>query len=601
MTEMHGTVQEQVSFAQQYVLQKGLTKFGQRGSEAVKKELEQLHRRNCFMPMDVSELNNTEKKRAQAALMLLTEKRDGSIKGRCVYNGKPTREWLSKEDASSPTVMTESIMLLATIDAYEGRDVMTADVPNAFIQTRMPEVKEGEDRVIMKITGVLVDLIVNIAPEIYGPFVVMENGKRVLYVQVMMVLYGMLMAALMWYRQFRSDLEEIGFKFNPYEPCVANRVVDSKQHTVRFHVDDLKSSHVNAKVNDDFANWLNNKYGKFGEVKVKRGSVHEYLGMTFDYSTPKTVYVGMIDYVENMIDESTFELNKNDRAPSPANEKLFSVDDKSVPLDKKRAEEYHTIVYKGLFASKRARPDIHTAISFLCTRVKRPTEEDWQKVTRLLKYLNGTRKERLKLTADNINIVKWYVDASFAVHPDFKSHTGACMTLGKGAVQCISRKQKLNTRSSTEAELVGADDASTMILWTKLFLEEQGIEVKQNVLYQDNKSTILLENNGKKSSSKRTRALNIRYFFLTDQIEKGNVEVKYCPTGDMIADYLSKPLQGKLFKKFRDEIMGSEYSESPASSESGRSVLDLPNLPKNSQKIKKKSKKYAVKNRLITH
>ena len=110
------------------------------------------------------------------------------------------------------------------------------------------------------------------------------------------------------------------------------------------------------------------------------------------------------------------------------------------------------------------------------------------------------------------------MDASFAVHPDYKSHTGATMSYGdgNGAVQSISRKQKLNTRSSTESELVGVDDASVMILWTKLFLEEQGYNINSNILYQDNKSAILLETNGKKSSGKRTRALNIRYFFLTD-------------------------------------------------------------------------------------
>jgi hypothetical protein len=108
------------------------------------------------------------------------------------------------------------------------------------------------------------------------------------------------------------------------------------------------------------------------------------------------------------------------------------------------------------------------------------------------------------------------VDAAFAVHPDFKSHTGGVMTFG-GAAQSISRKQKLNTRSSTESEVVGADNVLVMILWTKLFLEEQGYKIEQNVLYQDNKSTFLLETNGKRSSSKRTRALNICYFFLMDQ------------------------------------------------------------------------------------
>ena len=130
------------------------------------------------------------------------------------------------------------------------------------------------------------------------------------------------------------------------------------------------------------------------------------------------------------------------------------------------------------------------------------------------------------------------------------------MTFGRGAIQSLSRKQKLNTKSSTEAELVGADDASTMILWTRLFLEQQGYPIDQNILYQDNKSTILLQENGKRSSSKRTRALNIRYFFLTDQIEKGNVTVKYCPTNEMLGDYWTKPLQGRKFELFRDVIMG---------------------------------------------
>ena len=130
------------------------------------------------------------------------------------------------------------------------------------------------------------------------------------------------------------------------------------------------------------------------------------------------------------------------------------------------------------------------------------------------------------------------------------------MTMGGGTPISTSRKQRLNTRSSTEAELVGVDDMSTMIFWTKLFMEEQGYEVKKNILHQDNKSTILLEKNGKKSSGHRTRAINIRYFFMTDQIERGNLEVEYCPTREMIGDYMTKPLQGSLFRNFKKMIMG---------------------------------------------
>jgi hypothetical protein len=121
-----------------------------------------------------------------------------------------------------------------------------------------------------------------------------------------------------------------------------------------------------------------------------------------------------------------------------------------------------------------ARPNIQQAILVLCTRVRDPNQADWEKLMRVMKYLNGTKEENLTLSADDLRVIKWYVDTSFAVHPDFKSHTGAMMMLGKGAMQSITRKQKMNMQSSTEGGLVTVNDSATMILWTKLFLEAQG-------------------------------------------------------------------------------------------------------------------------------
>ena len=109
--------------------------------------------------------------------MLLSQKKNKVVKGRCLYNGKPTRAWLTREETTSPTASLKSIFLTATIDAKEGRDVMTNDIPNAFIQAEVPERKDGEDRIIMKITGVLVDYLVEIAPEVYANYVVIEKGK----------------------------------------------------------------------------------------------------------------------------------------------------------------------------------------------------------------------------------------------------------------------------------------------------------------------------------------------------------------------------------------------------------------------------------------
>jgi hypothetical protein len=93
------------------------------------------------------------------------------------------------------------------------------------------------------------------------------------------------------------------------------------------------------------------------------------------------------------------------------------------------------------------------------------------------------------------------------------------------------------------------------ICWTCYFLESQGYGVFDNILYQDNQSAILLEKNGKASSSKRTKHINIRYFFVTNRIANNELSVEWCPTGQMIADYMTKPLQGTLFKQFRDHIM----------------------------------------------
>ena len=94
---------------------------------------------------------------------------------------------------------------------------------------------------------------------------------------------------------------------------------------------------------------------------------------------------------------------------------------------------------------KRARPDIHTTIAVLATRVREPNQEDWDKLIRLMKFLNGTQNDVLTLSVEDLRVVKWYVNAAFAVHPDFRNHTGALMTLRKGSVQTISRKQKINT------------------------------------------------------------------------------------------------------------------------------------------------------------
>lgn len=184
-----------------------------------------------------------------------------------------------------------------------------------------------------------------------------------------------------------------------------------------------------------------------------------------------------------------------------------------------------------------------------------PDTDDCKKLARVVRYLRMYPTLPLTLEADDAHVIKWWVDASFAVHPDMKSHTGATMSMGKGSVHSTSTRQKLNTTSSTEAELVGVSDAMPMILWTKYFLEEQGHDINDATIYQDNQSAMPLEKNGRRSSGKRTRHINIRFYFVTDRIQAGDVSVEHCPTETMTADFFTKPLGGAKFRMFRRRTM----------------------------------------------
>ena len=172
-----------------------------------------------------------------------------------------------------------------------------------------------------------------------------------------------------------------------------------------------------------------------------------------------------------------------------------------------------------------------------------------------MRYLRATKELCLTLEAESLQVIRWWVDASFAVHQDMRSHTGGAMSLGRGAIYSTSTRHKLNTKSSTEAELVGVDDVMPMILWTRQFMEGQGYVIEDNIVYQDNQSAMLLEQNGQQSSTKRTRHLDIRYYFVNDRIRAKQMRVEYCPTGDMWADIHTKPLQGATFAKFRRLIL----------------------------------------------
>ena len=531
----------------------GFKKHGERAIAASFKELAQLDKgavdgKPVVAPINPDTLTNDDKKKALEAVNLIAEKRNGDLKGRTCANGRKQRRFIKPGDIiSSPTVSLESILLTLVIDAYEGRYVSIADVPGAYLHAEMPP----EKRVLLRLVGKFVDIMCQVNPE-YLKYVRYENGKKVLYLRVLRALYGCLESALLWYNLYSTTLVKMGFTLNPYDLCVANKNINGSQCTIAFYVDDNKISHKDPAVVKQVIKELEQHFGK---LKVSSGTSFDFLGMDVTIRKDRKVEISMKKQIEEAID--WFGETISNKPVTPANKNLLSVNNDATPLNERKQDIFHSIVAKLLYIAKRGRPDIETTVSFLCTRVARSTIEDWFKLKRVLGFLQHTINDKRIIGASTLQELYTWIDAAYGVHNlDFRSHTGGAMSLGTGLIHQKSSKQKLNVKSSTEAEIVGTSEYMPYNVWVYNFLESQGYKLHENILFQDNQSAIKMETNGRRSCTGNSRHVHIRYFFVKDLIDKKLVRIMYCPTNLMLADFFTKPLQGELFRFFRSIILG---------------------------------------------
>ena len=530
---------------------KGIKKHGRVAEEALMKEFFQFKRLDVLHPVHASSLTKTQKQDALRMISLIKEKRDHTpenphIKGRSCADGRPEKNRYNKDEISSPTVSMDAFFISLLIDAKEERAVNVADVAGAYLHAFM------EDVVHMRIEGNEVDLMCEVHPE-WDQFVTIQNGKKVLYVILNKALYGCVKSAMLWYNLFTSTLQDMGFELNPYDLCVANKTINGKQCTVCWYVDDNKLSHVQQSVLDDVIEKIEHKFGK---MTVSKGNRHNFLGMDILFQKDKTVNISMKEMTKKAIDDFDDDIVRN--SVTPAMRHLFEVKDSPL-LSEEKQENFHSVTSLLLYLSRRCRLDIQTTVAYLTTRVSCPTEDDWKKLKRCLQYLRGTLDLTLTLGADDITRMMTWVDVSYAVHDDMKSHTGGCMSWGTGTLLTMCQKQKLNTKSSTEGEVVGVSDFLPHTIWAKYFLEAQGHEIQENIIYQDNQSAIKIEKNGKQSCGSKSRHIHVRYFFIKDRLSSEDIEVIFCPTEIMLADFFTKPLQGSLFRRLRDVVLGYKH------------------------------------------
>lgn len=509
--------------------------YGEIADAAMMKEMTQMVEKNVFEYV----LSSNGKKHLRSHMFMKEKPLESGkvlIKSRLVADGS-SQEIALYNNNFSPTVKPSSIFAISKIAAIEKRKMVAFDVGGAYLHATMDE------EVFMLLDPTTAEMLCKV--DQHAQKYLQKGGS--LMVKLKKALYGCRRSGKLWYLHFTNFLNGLGFVVNPIDPCVFNFTTkNGMQLTLLFHVDDLLVTSIDEKLIEWFKEKLTNE---FKEIKEQNGDKLVYLGMLFDKNNDGSIKVSM----DALLNDIIKDVSKS--ATSPAGEKFFDVRDDAPLLCDKAKAEFHSKTAKLLYYARMCRPDIMLAVSYLTTRVSKPSGNDQMKLNRVLSYLYGTKSVTLNISPGYFNKVVAQVDASFGNHSDGKSQTGFVVYLGDTQVIFGSSKQKIITTNSTEAELVGLSDKFHHVIELHEFLSHQGLLLDTPVIAQDNTSTMVISNPPAKSL--RNKYMKVRQESIKYAIHRGDIKLFYLKTEDMVADVLSKPMQGKKFKRLANMLLGN--------------------------------------------
>lgn len=365
-------------------------------------------------------------------------------------------------------------------------------------------------------------------------------------------LYGLKQAARAWNKVFHEALTEFGFKQNDIDKCLYSLNDKSNTCYLIIHVDDLLIVSNNLILIDNLKNHLIKKF----ELK-DLGSAKHFLGIDISKDNNGNYLLSQSKYINKIVNEANLMDGKLSKYPLMTGY-FKHVDNEFLAPN----NEYRKLIGMLLYISNNTRPDIAASVAILSKKVSNPTKTDLNEVKRVIRYLNGTKTLKLRLSNKQSNCnIHIYTDASWAEDPsDRKSTSGYCCILNGGMISWSSRKQDIVALSSTESEYVALTEGCKELQWIRMISKEfKEIRVPETIsVYTDSQSSIKLITNQKFSN--RSKHIDTKYHYVKQLADSGNIELKYCQTDVNIADMMTKPLGPQKIEQLRKMAGVEAYS-----------------------------------------
>ena len=372
------------------------------------------------------------------------------------------------------------------------------------------------------------------------------KGQEHLVCKLKRSIYGLKQSSRCWNSVLDQHLKKLGFIQSVSDPCIYV-ASEGEMFMIAVHVDDLVLAAKSDKHIADVKKALSEKF----EVK-DMGELHHFLGTkVLQNKQNGEVWIGQPAYTQKVLRKFNMENAKPVDTPVDISSKLVKMNEDSESANQ---EQFQSAVGSLLYLSTMTRPDITYAVSNVAKFCANPAKEHWIAVKRIMRYLIGTMHLGLLYRKNELKSCVGFSDADWAGDlDDRKSTSGYIFQMSGAAISWRSKKQACVALSTAEAEYIALASAAQEAVWMRQLLTDLRSKPEEATkIYEDNQSAICLAKNPQFHG--RAKHIGIKYHYIREQVENGNVELSYCRTEEMVADALTKGLSRGQFRKLREML-----------------------------------------------